>query len=254
MNASRNRAEEFLDLYRQLESDIKETFPDAGNSPIPWLSRRREFRHLSGELDYCREVRNLLSHREKIKGSYAVEPSEAMLETLRSTIDRITNPIKAHHIMVGRKQVVARKVNDLVKPALAIMFEEKFSRVPILKDERVVGIFSETDLLKLLIESDSLTIDDDTRFSDFERHLPLEQHTAEKYCFVGRNTYAADIADRFDQADRSEDRIGMIFVTENGKQSERLLGIITTWDIATLSKEARCYAGLSAAAQSINSR
>ena len=249
MSASRNKTEEFLDLYRQLESQIKESFPDAGSSPIPWLIRRREFRHLSSELDYCREVRNLLSHREKISGSYAVEPSEAMVETLRSTIDRITNPAKAHHIMVSRKQVVAKTINDLIRPAMAVMLEEKFSHVPILKDERVVGVFSEAVLLRCLVESETLNISDAMRFRDLDQYLPLENHISEVFRFVGRNSYATDIADMFDEADRSEDRIGMIFVTENGKASERLLGIITAWDIAALSKETRCYAGLSRVAR-----
>ena len=40
-----------------------------------------------------------------------------------------------------------------------------------------------------------------------------------------------------------------IFITENGKASERLLGIITPWDIAALSKETRCYAGLARASR-----
>ncbi len=241
MNASRSRTEEFLDLYRRLESEIKEAFPEAGSSPIPWLSRR-EFRYLSSELDYCREVRNLLSHREKLAGSYAVEPSQAMVDTLRETIDKITNPIRAHHVMVARKQVEAKTANDLVRPTLAAMLEKKFSHVPILKDDRVVGAFSESILLRCLVESKTFSVDDSMRFSDLERYLPLENHVSEVFRFVGRNAYAADVADMFDRADRSEDRIGMVFVTENGKASERLLGIITAWDIAAMSKEARCYA------------
>ncbi len=243
MSESRNRTEEFLDLYRQLESDIKETFPDAGNSPIPWLSRRREFRYLSSELDYCREVRNLLSHREKLSGSYAVEPSEAMVNTLRETIDKITNPAKASHVMVGRKKVLAKTANDLVRPTMAAMLERKFSHVPILKDERVVGAFSESLLLSCMVESEAFSVDAAMRFTDLERYLPLESHVSEVFRFVSRNTYASDIADMFDRADRSENRIGMLFVTENGKASERLLGIITAWDIAAMSKAARCYAG-----------
>lgn len=249
MCAAQSKADEFLDLYRQLESQIKEVFPEAGNSPIPWLGRRREFRHLSSELDYCREVRNLLSHRERIGGSYAVEPSDAMLETLRDVIEHIANPAKASHIMVGRKQVIAKNTNDLVRPAMAVMLERNFSHIPILKEEKVVGVFSETVLLRCLVEAETLSIDDEMRFRDLEQYLPLESHQSEVFRFVSRNTYASDIADMFDEADRSEDRIGMIFVTENGKASERLLGIMTAWDIATLSKETRCYAGLSRAAQ-----
>ncbi|MBQ3106622.1 MAG: CBS domain-containing protein [Eggerthellaceae bacterium] len=236
MSAAYSRADEFLDLYRQLESHIKESFPQAGSSAVSWLSRRKEFRHLSTELDYCREVRNLLSHREKIDGAYAVEPSESMLGTLRATIERIANPAKAHGIMVPRDKVVAKSMDDLVRPAMAVMLKEKFSRVPLLDDGRVVGVFSETALLACLVDQQIIGIDDSTRFAQLEKYLPLKAHASESFRFVPRNMYVSELADLFEEADRAQDRIGMVFVTQNGKPSERLLGIITAWDIASLDR------------------
>lgn len=236
MSAAYSRADEFLDLYRQLESHIKESFPQAGSSAVSWLSRRKEFRHLSGELDYCREVRNLLSHREKIDGRYAVEPSESMLDTLRATIEKITNPARAHHIMVSRNKVVAKTMDDLVRPVMSIMLKEKFSRVPLLDDGRVVGVFSETALLTCMVDQQIVGIDDSVRFRQLEKYLPLEAHTSESFRFVPRDMYVSELADLFEAADRVEDRIGMVFVTQSGKSSERLLGIVTAWDIASTDR------------------
>ena len=36
----------------------------------------------------------------------------------------------------------------------------------------------------------------------------------------------------FTVAMRRADRIGMVFITHSGKSSEKVLGIITAWDVA----------------------
>ncbi len=51
-----------------------------------------EFERFRPELEYCRDVRNLLSHKPKVAGEYAVEPSEAMLASLRRILRRVQSP------------------------------------------------------------------------------------------------------------------------------------------------------------------
>ena len=81
---------EFLDLYNRLERLIRERYNlSRDGGAIAWLlSRDKAPRALRDELDYCREVRNFLQHNERIDGSYAVIPSDAMLDALRSTLER----------------------------------------------------------------------------------------------------------------------------------------------------------------------
>ena len=39
-------------------------------------------------------------------------------------------------------------------------------------------------------------------------------------------------AERFKESLKDQERLGMLFVTAHGKPNERLLGIITAWDLA----------------------
>ena len=54
------RAEEFLDLYRRLETAAERlTGTDSRTSSVMKLSRHRDFQKYREELDYARQVRNL---------------------------------------------------------------------------------------------------------------------------------------------------------------------------------------------------
>lgn len=227
------KTEEFLNKYRELESIAAAEYDlDESDSAVAFLMRRPEFQSIKRELDYCKDVRNLLSHNPKINDSYAVEPSEEMLHTLDSVIRRVREPKRAKHIMVPRKKVLCRDMDDPVKPAMVRMNEQLFTHVPIMKDGVVVGVFSENTLLRYLIDDPLARIDDQMRFLDIEKYLPLEQHRAESFRFVAQNALASDIEELFAQATRKHDRIGLVFVTANGKPTERLLGIISAWDVA----------------------
>ena len=43
---------------------------------------------------------------------------------------------------------------------------------------------------------------------------------------------APNIAELFQRARTQSKRLGVVFVTAHGKQSERLLGLLTAWDMA----------------------
>ena len=227
------RTDLFLDKYRQLEAMISAKFNlRDSDSPVAYLERRAEYREIKSDLSYCRDVRNLLSHNPKINGSYAVEPSEEMLALLDQTMERVANPLRAKNIWVPREKVVCRTMKDPVRPAMVEMRAHNYTHIPILKAGVVIGVFSENTLLNYLLDQRAVPIDDGVPFSDLEQYLALNQHRSESFRFIGKETPVSDIEDIFAAADRNSDRIGLIFVTRSGKSTEKLLGIISPWDMA----------------------
>ena len=67
---------------------------------------------------------------------------------------------------------------------------------------------------------------------EFRDFIPLEKHTSEYFEFVGRNALLSDVENLFRIGLKARKRIAVVFITEKGKQSEKILGIITAWDIA----------------------
>ena len=230
-----SNAEEFLDLYKQLERSIQEHYDVPNHAgPVAWLSKNpgRAFKNVAGALKYCADVRNLLSHRENVNGSYAVEPSDSMLKLLRDTLAAVENPPKAIEFAIAAGDVCSMGLDDLVRPTLGEMAERCYTHVPILEGGVVKGVFSENTLLSYLYHEEIVCIDDETTFRALESLLPESKHASESFRFVPRNITLSEVAEMFTDAMRKADRIGMVFITQNGRDTEKILGIITAWDIA----------------------
>ncbi len=225
----------FLDKYRQLESLVSTTYNLRNSeSPVVYLTRRPECRDIRSELEYCREVRNLLSHNPKVGERYAVEPSDAMIALLDRVLEQVRHPRQARHIWVPREQVFCCTLKDHVRPAMRRMNDQCYTHVPIVRNGAVAGVFSENTLLAYLLDHDTVHMDDRMRFSELAEYLPLTRHRAESFRFVRPDTPVAVIEDLFAEAAKKQERIGMIFVTGSGSTNGRLLGIISPQDVAAI--------------------
>ncbi len=228
------RTREYLDLYSRLEKAIRDRYPvPSGEGALAWFARNdQEYRSIKDELDYCREVRNFLSHNESVNDDYAVIPSEAMLQTLRSILSKVADIPKAINICTRIRQLYAVSLQDHIRQAMRTMASNSYAHVPILQDGRVVGVFSESTVLAYMNTDEAAEITEEDTFEKVRDLLPLDRHVSEKFAFVSESVLATDIADLFQDALKRRERLCMVFVTANGKQREKLLGIITAWDMA----------------------
>lgn len=229
-----DKCEEFLDLYKQLETIAVNQFGAKGDgTAVSQLQRRSEFKNIRSELDYIRDVRNLLTHRPKIGDSFAVEPTDAIIDLIKKVIQKIEQPMLASDIYIPLGQVLYAGMDTKVYSTMASMFKKAYTHIPILEDSRVVGVFSDNTLMNYILYG-NIIINNETRFRELGDYLALGSHPAETYRFVARNEKVSYISDLFDDALKNSDRIGMVFVTEHGKMDEKLLGIITAWNIAAV--------------------
>lgn len=229
-----SNSEIFIDKYKQLEKVIKSNFGLSQEEPaVAFLERNPSYGHMKEELRYCRNVRNLLSHNPKIEGEYPVEVSDGMLRFLDKVIKTIEHPKRARDIYVPTNKVLYRTYDDKVLDAMIEMNERNFSKMPILDNGVVVGIFSENTLMSYLVNNKRMEIKDDMTFNELSEYLPLEKHKAHDFLFVGADMMLTEVVAIFDKALDAGKRIGLVLVTNTGKSSEKLLGIISAWEVAT---------------------
>ena len=227
-----DRTSQFLDYYGQLEKIVRKEYGIQQNIGfMPTLSDLPAFRSVRRELDYCREVRNLLDHNGRVKNEFPVEVSQGMLDLIQETIQKLQNPVRVRDIMIPVSQIFSCKVNDLVLPAIIEMQQKVYTHIPIMENGIVVGVFSENTLLCKIVDDEIIGVDQSTRFSEFEKYLPMDRHSSESFRFVSQTMLKTDLESIFSKAAAQSDRIGMAFVTAHGKSTERLLGIVTAWDL-----------------------
>ena len=232
--AQLNKTEEFIQLYNRLEVLIRDKYDVSEDiGALSWLIKNDTgFRNVSTELDYCREVRNLLQHRERINGSFAVVPSDAMLALLRDVIRDIEGIPCASDLGVKASGLFSAQVDDRIVPVMEVMHKRSFNLVPILNDGRVVGAFSQKTLFSYLMENGVVGFDPNDRLILLAHLLPLDAHGAETFRFVAADAPAPKVAEVFRDALRRSELMGAVFVTAHGKSDERLLSMITSWDMA----------------------
>jgi len=70
--------------------------------------------------------------------------------------DRSPKDTKVKDIMT--ENVVAVSPDDTLDNCMAIMTEKKFRHLPVLKDDRLVGVLSMTDLVRIIVQQQQFTI------------------------------------------------------------------------------------------------
>jgi CBS domain-containing protein len=230
-----DKADLFLNEYRKLEEIAVQKYGYlTDGSAVRHLSDRPEFRNIKAELDYCREVRNILAHRSRVGNDYAVEPSDKMMELLERTVSKIMYPPRAYDVAIPKSKIVCKTLDDFVRPTMMEMEKHTYTHIPILENGIVRGVFSENTLLSYLVDDGIVDIDDSLKFSDISKYLPIENHSAESFRFIPKDALLYDVKTLFEETLKNSDRIGMVFLTQNGKQAESVIGILTAWDVAAV--------------------
>ncbi len=227
--------EEFLDKYKQMENTVRNEYNLGNNdSVVNYLISKKEFKEIENELDLCRDTRNLLSHNPKINGEYLVYPSEEMIKLLDEVIQKVTKPLKASNIMVKKSELCFRGMQNNVNEAMAAMKEHSYKYIPILEDGVLVGMFSAKTVLDIMTSEGVDVFKDEVTFESISKYIAIENVSSKTFAFVGNSTPLCEVKDIFKEDVENKERINIIFVTQHGKSDEKLLGIITAWEIAAV--------------------
>ena len=66
--------------------------------------------------------------------------------------------------------------------------------------------------------------------ADLGKHLDVAAHM-ENYQFVSKDATYLSVRRIFDRVRGKNQRVSVVFITENGKPGEPLLGMLTPWDV-----------------------
>lgn len=226
----------FIKLYNDIENQIilKYSLPENYQGAFSYYTKKVEKnREKRVKLDQVRRLRNFLVHEDTVKDYEMFYITDDLILFLKEILYQLVDPLKAFDICVKKEQMVTATMQDLIQKTMLKMHESGFSHVPVLdENERVVGIFSESTMFSYLLhQNGKVTIEPESVILQYQPYICLDQHSSERYCFVSRNTEVLQVVRLFKQYEKEAKKLKMILVTENGKEDEKLLGIITPLDI-----------------------
>lgn len=228
-----NKAEEFLDLYRTLEEDLKEFYAGrrVKSSSLVFEYMNEEGRRHYDEIDLCREVRNIISHHSYLDGECPVVPSDSLIEALRAIIAELEYPVTASSVATPAEDLVVASLDDRVPYVLDKMDRFGFSHVPVIADGRLFGVFSTGAVFEFIKHRPGTVIDDDLHLSQMKEYLPIGSHKNEQYALCTGKTTLPEISRLFKSAGPKKKRVAAVFVLKNDDPRSPLCGMITPWDV-----------------------
>lgn len=228
-----NRTEKFIQLYTKLEqiAVLEYGFPKDGKS-ITRLMNLKCYKDIRRELAYCKEIRNILQHNPKINNEYTIELNEAILALLESIIKKIELPKKVVDFYKPISKIISAHIGNNVMEYMQKMEQNQISYIPILDDKGFVrGVFGESTVFQCVLDEGINEINENTKFYHIKKYLSLDNTITGSFIFTNEHTLMIELENILYKAYKSNKRIGVIFITKNGKENERLMGLITPYDI-----------------------
>ena len=229
-------SEKFLDTYNKIDNYLKKI--DGYDSYVNFAqklknSSNKVVKRFKDELISFGELRNAIVHNPKIGNKAIAEPHESTVLRISELYENITNPKKV--IPKFQFKVLGAKKEEFINDILIEMKKESFSQFPVFDENGFVcELINNNTISRWLssqLEKNGTIIIENVKVGDLIPEIEFK----ENYKFVSRNTSIYEAYDLFiNQINKKQRNLDVIFITQNGKPTEKLFGLITIEDIANL--------------------
>ena len=178
-------------------------------------------------IDFCRRLRNINSHN--INDNYYLITDETITK-LEKIVEEVKHPYKVSN--KATLNIYSKTLNDNVMNTMKDMNEKSYTHIPIYDEtnKHLVGIFSENSLFQYILEDKIIEVDENTKFNDIKKCIDIK-FSKEIVKFVEKDKLYDDVVNEFISEFKNKNKLSCVMITQNGKETEKVIGIITAWDI-----------------------
>lgn len=229
----------FLAAFDALHREMRLVFGLDGADFDSCARFARERRRMRSDdlafLDQCRHIRNFLAHTNDViaTGMVGIAIDRRAVERLERIRDLLADRLLATRFAVPIARVQTARMTDLVEPLMRQMSRSDFSHLPVIENHVVHGVFDERVLFRALSDDRLDGVTSQTRVADIVDSFTFDRVDPSDFgvIFAPRKVSVAELRRELERRIADLDRISLILITENGKASERLLALLTIWDI-----------------------
>lgn len=232
-----SRVDEFIRIYNDLDKEIKKVLKLDNRvshmKALDIVSKKSDLiaRNLVALKQYAR-LRNCLVHDtvSGVEGAIAV-PQLEVVERYKSILNRFINPLTVYDICTHRSKLLVASPNSLSIDIMEAMENLLISRVPIIENENVIGVFNGNVLIHYLANTKKCLISNNTIMKELVQYTDLDCHRKEQFDFVDRNLNVYDAEKYFKKRNKDNHKLVALFITSDGTRNGKLLGLLTEWDL-----------------------
>ena len=226
------KSKEFIKYYNLIDEVLRnrdnqyEGFAQKVRNSTNNIIRRNK-----NELLSYAELRNAIVHHHIDDNAVIAEPHPITVTNLKRIYEQITNPKRVHPTF--KKKVAGAKEDEYINNILQSIKEHSFSQFPVFNAAgQVVELINTNTIARWLaskIDADGMVATEDTKVSDFVSAIEHKQN----YQFIARTATIYDAYQLFiDEIRINKRNLDVLFITDAGKPTEKLLGMATIEDVA----------------------
>lgn len=232
-----NRIEEFIRIYNELDKAMKKSLDADRNlshmKVLDMLARRSDIinRNLEVLKQYAR-LRNCIVHDtvSGVQGAIAV-PLPEVVDRYRGILNRFNNPLTVYDLCTPISKLLVASRESLAIDIMKAMEKGLISRVPILENDKVIGVFTGNVLIYYLSRTKQCLISNKTVIRELIDFASFDFKGKEEFDFVSKTLNVYDAEKYFKKTNKDNHRLVALFITSDGTRNGRLLGLLTEWDL-----------------------
>ncbi|MEK7581403.1 MAG: CBS domain-containing protein [Patescibacteria group bacterium] len=229
--------EKFIGIYNQIDAHMRKQLGVEKYTEHSQLIRRmaekdKIFAQYLNELLTFADLRNVLDHNPYRSQAHPMaQPHEYIVKRYEQIKNLLFDPPKALSIAIPGSVIYTTSLSATAIDVMKVMNDKLYTHVPIMENDKMIGVFSENVILYYLVKNKDSIITSDTKIKEFADLVPLSKNRTEVFLFVPRGALLTGVSNIFNEGLRNGKRIAVVYITETGKQDEKVLGMITPWDL-----------------------
>lgn len=226
-NESMSSSEKFLVAFNKIENHLASLKGGRGHRGMRELVRTlrgksKLIRLFEEDLREFAELRNAIVHRTT--GESIAEPTAVSVTRIEHIARALINPplameIASHPVFVCDVRAVAHKI-------IQRMASDEFEHVPVYDGQKFVGVFSDISIMKWVAARTQIDFAHLT-MGDMKPYLDKPDTGVNGYQFAPKHMDIFEMQERFLSFIDEKKQLGALFITENGKRTEKILGVVT---------------------------
>lgn len=227
-------SDRFLSAFNNIHDFIKKE--SGSNRHVGFTEGLNKLRHKNFILARCfddlqvfNDLRNVIVHRKNQVEYSIAEPHIETVINIENILGHLIKPERVYPKYASN--VKSFTTDESLTTILIEVNQQGYSQFPIYDDNgQFIGLLTENGITNWLSRSlnDDLISISDTKINDVIQYEEIQSH----FLFVSRNISVFEAKEKFlNHLEVGTVKLDALLITENGKKTETLLGIITPWDV-----------------------
>jgi predicted transcriptional regulator len=228
-----DQIERFEAAYNAIDRHLRRTLNKDNYVSFAQLIREfseagRLWRTDAEALKTLADLRNVLVHEKTKPRHYLAIPTPLVVAQIEQIRDRILHPELV--IPKFQKEVEIVSQDDSLATVLKRISQKDYSQFPVYDGATFKGLLTENGITRWLAHY----VSDELAMVDLDevpvKHVLKQEEKRPNSIFISRNMEVDKVKALFAEHELLE----AVVITQNGKRSEKLLGIATRWDVIHL--------------------